>query len=141
MSFREVTMQDVREVLRRREAGQSARRIARETGLDRKTVGRYLAQANDQGLERDTTVTDEIDGSPATLTDEALETAGHDAQKAGLTVEIGGDALQAGAEPGAAGEVVGLAIAAVVLVATFYAGYTVGRSSAPAAPAGPAASP
>ncbi|MEU2771361.1 MMPL family transporter [Streptomyces sp. NPDC007162] len=49
---------------------------------------------------------------------EALQAAGHDAQKAGLTVEIGGDALQAGAEPGAAGEVVGLAIAAVVLVVT-----------------------
>ncbi|MFJ3773553.1 MMPL family transporter [Streptomyces sp. NPDC090075] len=49
---------------------------------------------------------------------DALEAAGHDAQKAGLTVEIGGDALQAGAEPGAAGEVVGLAIAAVVLVVT-----------------------
>ncbi|MEU3516339.1 MMPL family transporter [Streptomyces sp. NPDC006654] len=49
---------------------------------------------------------------------EALEAAGHDAQKAGLTVEIGGDALQAGAEPGAVGEVVGLAIAAVVLVVT-----------------------
>ncbi|MEU6139285.1 MMPL family transporter [Streptomyces sp. NPDC047081] len=49
---------------------------------------------------------------------EALEAAGHDAQKAGLTVEIGGDALQSGAEPGAAGEVVGLAIAAVVLVIT-----------------------
>ncbi|WP_046732936.1 MMPL family transporter [Streptomyces humi] len=49
---------------------------------------------------------------------DALEAAGHDAQKAGLTVEIGGDALQAGAEPGAAGEVVGLAIAAVVLVIT-----------------------
>ncbi|MEU9450563.1 MMPL family transporter [Streptomyces sp. NPDC048277] len=48
----------------------------------------------------------------------ALEAAGHDAQKAGLTVEIGGDALQAGADPGAAGEVVGLAIAAVVLVIT-----------------------
>ena len=45
MSFREITMQDVREVLRRRQAGQSARRIARETGLDRKTVGRYLEQA------------------------------------------------------------------------------------------------
>ncbi|MFG2941149.1 MMPL family transporter [Streptomyces sp. NPDC048282] len=49
---------------------------------------------------------------------DALEAAGHDAQKAGLTVEIGGDALQAGAEPGAAGEAVGLAIAAVVLVIT-----------------------
>ncbi|MCX5056479.1 MMPL family transporter [Streptomyces sp. NBC_00201] len=49
---------------------------------------------------------------------DALEDAGKDARKAGLTVEIGGDALQAGAEPGAAGEIVGLAIAAVVLVIT-----------------------
>lgn len=49
---------------------------------------------------------------------DALKAAGNDAQKAGLTVEIGGDALQAGAEAGAAGEVIGLAIAAVVLVIT-----------------------
>jgi RND superfamily putative drug exporter len=49
---------------------------------------------------------------------DALNEAGQDARHAGLTVEIGGDALQAGAEPGAAGEVVGLAIAAVVLVIT-----------------------
>jgi len=45
MSFREITMQDVRELLRRHEAGQSARKIARELGMDRKTVGRYLEQA------------------------------------------------------------------------------------------------
>ena len=56
-------MQDVREVLRRREAGQSARRIARETGLDRKTVGRYLEQANEHGLEPNAAVTDEIAGA------------------------------------------------------------------------------
>ena len=49
---------------------------------------------------------------------DALENAAKDARNAGLTVEIGGDALQAGAEPGAAGEIVGLAIAAVVLVIT-----------------------
>ncbi|MEU6194628.1 MMPL family transporter [Streptomyces sp. NPDC047061] len=49
---------------------------------------------------------------------DALETAAHDAQKAGLTVEVGGDALQAGAEAGGAGEAIGLAIAAVVLVVT-----------------------
>ncbi|MCD9875606.1 MMPL family transporter [Streptomyces guryensis] len=49
---------------------------------------------------------------------EALKGAAQDARDAGLTVEIGGDALQAGAEPGAAGEAVGLAIAAVVLVIT-----------------------
>ncbi|MFC8347916.1 MMPL family transporter [Streptomyces sp. NPDC057280] len=51
-------------------------------------------------------------------TRDALETAGDQARDTGLTVEVGGDALQAGAEPGAIGEVVGLAIAAVVLVIT-----------------------
>jgi transposase len=61
MSFREITMQDVRELLRRHEAGQSARRIAREMGLDRKTVGRYLEAA--QKLKTATaTVTDEVAG-------------------------------------------------------------------------------
>ncbi|WP_069768644.1 MMPL family transporter [Streptomyces sp. LUP30] len=48
----------------------------------------------------------------------ALEKAADDARATGLTVDVGGDALQAGAEPGAAGEIVGLAIAAVVLVVT-----------------------
>ncbi|MEU5771167.1 MMPL family transporter [Streptomyces asoensis] len=51
-------------------------------------------------------------------TRQALEKAGDDARATGLTVDVGGDALQAGAEPGAVGEVVGLAIAAVVLVIT-----------------------
>jgi transposase len=61
MSFREITMQDVRELLRRHEAGQSARRIAREMGVDRKTVGRYLEAA--EKLETaTTTVTDEVAG-------------------------------------------------------------------------------
>ena len=45
MSFREITMQDVRELLGRHEAGHSGRRIARELGVDRKTVGRYLEEA------------------------------------------------------------------------------------------------
>lgn len=63
MSFREITMQDVREVLRRHQAGQSARQIARETGLDRKTVGRYLEQAEEHGLEPQTAVTDEVAGA------------------------------------------------------------------------------
>ncbi|SEE99178.1 MMPL family transporter [Streptomyces sp. Ag109_O5-10] len=49
---------------------------------------------------------------------DALEAAGHHAEKAGLTVEVGGDALQSGADAGGAGEVIGLAIAAVVLVIT-----------------------
>ncbi|MEV2213811.1 MMPL family transporter [Streptomyces sp. NPDC050997] len=48
----------------------------------------------------------------------ALEAAGDEARATGLTVDVGGDALQAGAEPGAVGEIIGLAIAAVVLVVT-----------------------
>src|SRR6185295_9285514 len=64
MSFREIKMQDVRELLRRRQAGQSARRIARETGLDRKTVGRYLEQALVEGsVTAQAAVTDEIAGA------------------------------------------------------------------------------
>ncbi|MFI6935621.1 MMPL family transporter [Streptomyces sp. NPDC050287] len=51
-------------------------------------------------------------------TRDALETAADEARVTGLTVDVGGDALQAGAEPGAAGEIVGLALAAVVLVVT-----------------------
>ncbi|MFI8300237.1 MMPL family transporter [Streptomyces nigra] len=49
---------------------------------------------------------------------EALEEAAQDARDAGLTVEVGGDALQTTPETGAT-EVIGIAIAAVVLVITF----------------------
>ncbi|MFF8973163.1 MMPL family transporter [Streptomyces sp. NPDC014995] len=49
---------------------------------------------------------------------EALTEAGKEARDAGLTVEIGGDALQATPETGAT-EIIGIAVAAVVLVITF----------------------
>ena len=49
---------------------------------------------------------------------DALEGAAEDARDAGLTVEIGGDALQAVPHTGAA-EVIGIGVAAVVLVITF----------------------
>ncbi|MEU4652707.1 MMPL family transporter [Streptomyces sp. NPDC023723] len=49
---------------------------------------------------------------------DALEDAAQQARDAGLTVEIGGDALSAVPETGAT-EVIGIAIAAVVLVITF----------------------
>ena len=42
MSYRELSMIEVKEVLRRHEAGQGLREIARQTGLDRKTVRRYV---------------------------------------------------------------------------------------------------
>ncbi|MFI8323348.1 MMPL family transporter [Streptomyces sp. NPDC085529] len=51
-------------------------------------------------------------------TREALEQAGHAAQGKGLTVEVGGDALQTMPETGT-GEIVGVVIAGIVLVITF----------------------
>ncbi|MFI7501234.1 MMPL family transporter [Streptomyces sp. NPDC049687] len=49
---------------------------------------------------------------------EALEATADKAEDSGLTVEMGGDALQAQAEQEATGEIIGLALAAVVLVVT-----------------------
>ncbi|MFD5818692.1 MMPL family transporter [Streptomyces sp. NPDC127038] len=49
---------------------------------------------------------------------DALKSAAQDARHSGLTVEVGGDALQATPETGSS-EVIGIAIAAVVLVITF----------------------
>ncbi|CAM5545805.1 MMPL family transporter [Streptomyces fumanus] len=51
-------------------------------------------------------------------TKDALEAAAQQAREAGLTVEIGGDALAAAPHTGAT-EVIGIAVAAVVLVITF----------------------
>jgi RND superfamily putative drug exporter len=51
-------------------------------------------------------------------TRDALEKAGDEARASGLTVDVGGDALQAASEAGAVGEIIGIAIAAVVLVIT-----------------------
>jgi transposase len=58
MSYRELTMIDVREVLRRWQAEQSVRQIARETGIDRKTVGRYIATAEQLQLPRESVLSD-----------------------------------------------------------------------------------
>ncbi|WP_329547136.1 MMPL family transporter [Streptomyces sp. NBC_01356] len=49
---------------------------------------------------------------------EALEDAAKEARAGGMTVEIGGDALQATPETGST-EIIGIAVAAVVLVITF----------------------
>jgi RND superfamily putative drug exporter len=51
-------------------------------------------------------------------TKDALEDAAQQARDAGLTVEVGGDALQAVPETGTT-EIIGIAVAAVVLVITF----------------------
>jgi transposase len=58
MSFRELTMIDVREVLRRMQAGQSARQLARDGVVDRKTASRYFEAARSCGVEAATVLDD-----------------------------------------------------------------------------------
>jgi transposase len=58
MSYRELTMNETKEVLRRWKARQSKREIARGTGLDRKTVRRYIEAAEVCGLSRDSELSD-----------------------------------------------------------------------------------
>jgi hypothetical protein len=59
MPYRELTMIDVKEVLRRWSAGQSDRRIGREAGINRKTVARYTDAATRLGLARGRELTDD----------------------------------------------------------------------------------
>lgn len=60
MTYRELPMIDVRELLRRRAAGQATRKIARETGIDRKTVERYVRAAQKLGLALDAELSDAV---------------------------------------------------------------------------------
>jgi transposase len=60
MSYREIPMIDVKEVLRRWSAGHGERKIAREIGRDRKTVARYVKAATTLGLERGCELTDTV---------------------------------------------------------------------------------
>lgn len=53
MAYREVTMIEVKEVLRQYLAGRAKKRIAADVGLDPKTVRRYLAAAQELGLSLD----------------------------------------------------------------------------------------
>jgi transposase len=59
MSFRELTMIDVKEVLRRWAAGQSARQIARDGVVSRRTASRYIEAARSLGLGPSDELTDE----------------------------------------------------------------------------------
>lgn len=60
MSFRELTMIEVREVIRRWQANQGMREVARETGLDRKTVRRYVDVLRELGVARDAALDDAL---------------------------------------------------------------------------------
>ena len=50
MAYREVLSVEIREIIRRWQAGFSQRRIARGTGLSRQTVRRYIEAAEAAGL-------------------------------------------------------------------------------------------
>lgn len=60
MSFRELHMIDVREVVRRWQGGQSARQIARDGGLGRNTVNRYIEAAKSCGIGAETELIDAL---------------------------------------------------------------------------------
>ena len=60
MSYRELHMLDVVEVLHRWQAGQSARAISRAGVGDRKTVGRYIEAAKGAGVGVADEVTDDV---------------------------------------------------------------------------------
>lgn len=67
MGFRELTMIDVKELMRRRQAGESARRAARECSADRKTVKRYYEAAEQCGVSTSSELTDELVARVASL--------------------------------------------------------------------------
>src|SRR5947207_13849570 len=58
MTYRELPMIDVKEVLRRWLAGHSNRRIAQETGIARDTAARYVAVAKELALPNDRELTE-----------------------------------------------------------------------------------
>ena len=65
MGFREVSVVEVREVLRAWLQGAGLRKAAERAGVDRKTARRYVAAAQAAGLSRDAgvaAVTDELVG-------------------------------------------------------------------------------
>ena len=60
MSYREVSMLEIKEVLRRKEAGDSVRKIAREMGIDRKTARRYVEAIEAEGIGDGTEVDEPV---------------------------------------------------------------------------------
>jgi transposase len=58
--YRELDIEDVRNVLRGWQARQSARQSAKAAGVDRNTIGRYVKAAKQLGLDTTTRLTDEV---------------------------------------------------------------------------------
>ena len=53
MAFKEITIMDIWDIVRRRRDGQTIRSIARTLGYDRKTVRKYLTFLHDKGISFD----------------------------------------------------------------------------------------
>ena len=64
MAFREVTMLEIKEILRLWLAGVPKKRIAQQLGFDVKTVRRYLAAARAPEFARDHVPPGQTDRSP-----------------------------------------------------------------------------
>ncbi|MEU9347883.1 MMPL family transporter [Streptomyces sp. NPDC048278] len=81
----------------------------------------FTAKAvSEDGTTAYATVTYKVKSSALTdASRTALENATDQARDAGLTVETGGSAMDSGAGPGGTAEIIGIAIAAVVLLVTF----------------------
>jgi transposase len=60
MTYRELTMMDVKELLRRWQSQHGIKAMARESGIDRKTIRRYFAAAEALGIARDAVLTDDV---------------------------------------------------------------------------------
>ena len=50
MAHKEYDVTDIIDILRRTQAGDSMRRVAKATGMDRKTISNYLRLANENGF-------------------------------------------------------------------------------------------
>src|SRR5512145_872596 len=81
MACRDLSMIDVREELRRWQAGQSARQITNARVADRKTVGRYVDVARAEGVTRSTELTDEVIATVARIVQERPAAAESDEWK------------------------------------------------------------
>jgi transposase len=85
MSFRRIPFWCVGELLRRWQANQDQRKAARETGVDRKTVRRYWAWAQELALPHDRALTDadvhqvgeRVQERPAPVSNEQAQLAPH----------------------------------------------------------------
>lgn len=113
--------------------GQKVTAIARKKAIE-ETVGAlddgsqvagvtnpFTAQAvSEDGTTAYATVTYKVKSSEVSDTSRtALEKAVDQAREAGLTVETGGSALDSGGGPGGVAEIIGISVAAVVLLITF----------------------